>query len=225
MHKTNKKVVIFDLDGTILDTMGDIAAAVNYALAFYGYPERSVKEVQSFIGNGSLMLIRRALSKGSNDEFSDEFLREVRSRFRDEYATHMYDTTYPYEGITELIDELNGKGICCAVITNKDDRSAVPMIKRYFGNRFRLVRGVRADSERKPSPDLTLSVLKELGFTPDEAVFVGDGMADLNVSKNCNIDFIPVGYGYTDPERLYAESKKQPVSDVASLRSELLAYL
>lgn len=218
--KSNKKIVIFDLDGTIIDTIGDITAAVNRALAKYGYPPRRVDEVQSFLGNGSLVLMRRCLPNGGDDDFC----REVRRHFRAEYEAHMYDLTYPYEGIAELIDELNRKGVASAVITNKDDRCAVPMIKHYFGDRFGCVRGVRTDFDRKPNPEVTLSVVAGLGFTPDQALFVGDGMADLKVSENAGIDFIPVGYGYTDPERLFAECGKQPVADVASLRRELLKY-
>ncbi len=222
---SKKKAVIFDLDGTILDTIGDIAFAVNCALDFYGFPQRTREEVMGFIGNGSLMLIRRALSDENAEKYDDGFVKEVRARFREEYQNHMLDATYPYEGIAELVDELKALGISSAVVTNKDDRSAVPMIEHYFGNRFDLVRGIRADNERKPNPDLTLSVLSELGVTPEESLFVGDGMADLIVSKTCRIDYIPIGYGYTAPERLFAECQKNPVSDVASLRDEILKYL
>jgi len=225
LHKFKKKAVIFDLDGTILDTIGDIAYAVNSALEFYGFPHRTEEEVKGFIGNGSLMLIRRALSDENAEKFDDSFVKEVRAKFREEYQNHMLDKTYPYEGITELVDELKSMGILSAVVTNKDDGSAVPMIKHYFGNRFDFVRGVRSFNERKPNPDLTLSLLSEWGVTPDQAIFVGDGMADLLVSKACGIDYIPIGYGYTEPKRLFAECQKNPVCDVASLRDEILKYL
>ena len=214
----NKKVVIFDLDGTILDTIGDITAAVNRALAFYGYKGRTVDEITSYLGNGSLMLIRRALPNGG----SDEFCKEVRTRFRAEYESHMYDLTIPYEGAVELLSELASLGIKTAVVTNKDDRAAVPMIKHYFGDTVCRCRGVRADTDRKPSPDITLSVLDELGFTPDEALFVGDGMADLNVAKNCGIDYIPVGYGYTPSEKLFDECGITPVESISELREEIM---
>lgn len=215
-----KRVIIFDLDGTIIDTIGDIAAAVNRALASYGFPPRTVAEVQGFLGNGSLMLIRRSLPNGGDDDFC----REVRTRFRAEYEAGMYGITKPYEGIAELVDELNAKGAVSVVITNKDDRCAGPMIEHYFGKRFAYVRGVRTDYDRKPNPEVTLSALKELGFTPEQALFVGDGMADLNVARNAGIDFVPVGYGYTPPERLFAECGTQPLADVALLRRELLKY-
>lgn len=215
--KSNKKIVIFDLDGTILDTIADLATAVNYALSLYNNPQRTVDEVKSFIGNGSLMLIRRALQNGGDDEFC----KEVRNHFRAEYERRMLDQTVPYGGIAEIIDMLAEKGIASVVLTNKDDKNAVPMIKHYFGDRFALVRGVRADGERKPDPTVALSIIGQFGFTPDEAVIVGDGMADMNLAKNANIDFIPIGYGYTDPSRLLEGCGIQPVTDVESLRREL----
>lgn len=223
--KLKKKAVVFDLDGTILDTIGDIASAVNYALDAYGFKPRTKEEVISFIGNGSLMLIRRALGDESAEKYDDNFVKEVRARFREEYQKHMFDETYIYDGVSELVDELKEMGIVSVVVTNKDDRSAVPMIKHYFGDRFAYVRGVRADTERKPNPELTLSVLNELGIKPSEALFIGDGMADLKVSQNCGIDYIPIGYGYTSPERLFAECQKTPVSDVKSLREAIIEYL
>ena len=218
--KLNKKIIIFDLDGTVLDTISDIAAAVNYALRQYGNPERSVEEVKSFLGNGSLMLMRRSLKDGGDDELC----REVRTHFRAEYERCMLDRTVPYDGIAELVSELNAKGIVSGVLTNKDDKNAGPMIRHYFGDLFAFVRGVRTDLDRKPNPEVALSLLAEYGFSPDEALVVGDGMADLHVAKNASIDFIPIGYGYTPSERLFAECGKEPVADVQALRREILKY-
>lgn len=215
-----KKAILFDLDGTILDTIADIAAAVNRALDAYGYPPRTVAEVQSFLGNGSLMLIRRALPEGG----SDELCMELRARFREEYEADMYSNTKPYDGISGMLSELASKGAKLAVITNKDHRCAVPMIKHYFGEVMDICRGVTGDTDRKPNPDNTFSVLRELGVTPEEALFVGDGMPDLRVAENSGIDFVPVGYGYTPSDKLFSECGKEPVADVEALRRELLQY-
>lgn len=215
--KSNKKIIIFDLDGTILDTIGDITAAVNYALDVYGDPPRSVDEVKSFLGNGSLVLMRRALKNGGDDELC----KEVRTHFRAEYERCMLDKTKAYDGIAELVDWLNERGVVSVVLTNKDDKNAVPMIKHYFGDRFAFVRGVRTDTDRKPNPEVALSILEKFGFSPDEALVIGDGMADLNLAKNAGIDFLPIGYGYTDPSRLLEECGILPVADVESLRREL----
>lgn len=218
--KPNKKAVLFDLDGTVLDTISDIAAAVNRALAAFGFPQRTVDEVQSFLGNGSLMLIRRATGVFDNDEV----VLSVRSRFREEYEKGMCDLTKPYEGITELMAELSDRGIKTAVVTNKDHRNALPMIEHYFGKTVHICKGVTADGERKPNPETTLAVLSQLGVTADEAVFVGDGMADLQVSANAGVDFLPVGYGYTPAEKLFSECGKNPVPHVSALKRELFAY-
>lgn len=215
--KSNKKIIIFDLDGTILDTIGDITAAVNYALDVYGDPPRSVDEVKSFLGNGSLVLMRRSLKNGGDDELC----KEVRTHFRAEYERCMLDKTKAYDGIAELVDWLNERGVVSVVLTNKDDKNAVPMIKHYFGDRFAFVRGVRTDTDRKPNPEVALSILEKFGFSPDEALVIGDGMADLDLAKNAGIDFLPIGYGYTDPSRLLEECGSRPVTDVESLRREL----
>lgn len=219
--KSNKKIIIFDLDGTVLDTIGDITSAVNYALDVYGDPPRSVDEVRSFLGNGSLVLMRRSLKNGGDDELC----KEVRTHFRAEYERCMLDKTKAYDGIAELVDWLNEKGVVSVVLTNKDDKNAVPMIKHYFGDRFAFVRGVRTDTDRKPNPEVALSILEKFGFSPDEALVIGDGMADLNVAKNAGIDFLPIGYGYTDPSRLLEECGIRPVTDVESLRRELQKFL
>ncbi len=220
MKSLNKKVIIFDLDGTILDTIGDIAAAVNRALSALGYTERTVDEVQGFLGNGSLMLMRRALPEGA----SDELCLKLRELFRREYQKGMCDSTAPYEGIAELLNRLNAAGAVCAVVTNKDDKSAVPMVKHYFGNSFAYIRGVRGDTDRKPNPEVTLSVIRELGFTPEQALFVGDGIADCDVSQNAGIDYIPVGYGYTPSEKLLEKCGKSPCESVSALGVELMKY-
>lgn len=215
-----KKAVIFDLDGTILDTIKDIAAAVNRALVHFGHPKRTVAEVQSYLGNGSLMLIKRALP----EERDDEYCIQVRARFRREYDSDMYSNTVPYEGIAELLKELKDKGVKTAVVTNKDHKNACPMIEHYFGDLFDVCAGVTGDGDRKPNPEKTLSVLKEWGITPEEALFVGDGRPDYQVSVNSGIDFVPVGYGYTSSETLFSLCGKEASADVDALRRELLQY-
>ncbi len=220
MCAANKKAVIFDLDGTVIDTIEDIASALNRALTFFGYNQRSVEEVTSFLGNGSLMLMRRALDVWDNDELCFK----VRERFRQEYDEGMFNLTVPYEGIKELLSDLKEMGIHTAVVTNKDDKNAVPMIKHFFGDLIEITRGVRGDTDRKPNPDTTLWVLENFGVTPQQALFVGDGVADYEVSKNANIQFIPVSYGYSSRDKLYSLCGIEPVASVEELKKELLAY-
>lgn len=215
------KAVVFDLDGTLLDTVADLAGALCAALAAFGYPEHEANTVKSFLGNGSFMLVRRALPK----EAPDSEIEPVRARFREEYEKHMLDKTLPYKGIKELLAGLASRGIKTAVVTNKDDASAVRMIKSFFGGYVAVCRGVRADGERKPAPGVTLSVLGALGVEPKNAVFVGDGIADYETAKNCKIRFVPVGYGYTDPDILFEKSGIKPVADVDALGKELFSIL
>lgn len=220
MLSVNKKLVIFDLDGTIIDTIRDIAAAVNRASAEYGGPARTVAEIQSFLGNGSLVLMRRVLG----EDASDELCQAVRESFRKEYRNDMYSNTVPYEGIKELMAELKSRGAIIAVVTNKDHFCAVPMIEYYFGDLVQEVRGVTGDTDRKPNPENILLLLKKLGISAEEALIVGDGMADLNVSKNAEIEFVPVGYGYTKGEKLFANCGIEPCQTVAQLREKLISY-
>ncbi len=218
--KPNKKAVVFDLDGTVLDTIADIAAAVNRALVAFGFSERTVKEVQGFLGNGSLMLIKRATGVFDNEDLC----LKVRARFREEYEKDMCNLTKPYDGMCGLLSWLCEKGIKVAVVTNKDHRCAEPMIKHYFGDTVHICKGVGKDNERKPNPENTLWALEQLGVAPVDAIFVGDGMADLQVSQNAGIDFVPVGYGYTSPEKLFSECGINPAMDIPALTKVLSEY-
>lgn len=213
----NKKAVVFDLDGTILDTLSDLAAAVNRMLIKKGCPTHTDEVIKSFIGNGSFMLIKRALPSGA----SDEEILNSRDDFRKEYESDLFSNTKEFQGISEIFSELNAKGIKVIVITNKDDKSAQKMIDFYFGKMVDFCRGVRSDKDRKPNPELTLSALQKFGIKPEEALLVGDGIADAEVSKNCGIDYLPVGYGYTETERLFAVCGKRPLMTVAELKTEL----
>ncbi len=217
----NKKVLFFDLDGTIIDTIVDITAALNRALKAYGYGERTVSEVKSFLGNGSLMLCRRAMNVFDNDELCLEF----RSFYQNEYDSDMYSGTKPYDGILEILRELRDMGLKIVVLSNKDDRNVVPMIDYYFGDLVDISRGVRTDTDRKPNPEVTLSILESVGASVEEALFIGDGTADLQVSAACGMDFLPVGYGYFPVDVLEKESGKKAVMSVPELRDAILKYL
>lgn len=216
-----KKAVLFDLDGTVLDTIADIAAALNRALAAFGFKEKSVSQVQSYLGNGMLMLVRRATDFAAEDSLC----LQIRELFAKEYANDMYSNTVPYQGVPQLLCDLGAAGVKVGVITNKDHRCALPMIKHYFGNAVDGVRGVKTDTDRKPNPQNTLNLLEEWGISPKDAVFVGDGLPDIEVAKNSNIEILPVGYGYTAPDILLEKSGVRAVSDVKELRRELFAKI
>ncbi len=214
------KACIFDLDGTLLDTLGDLTAAVNRALEKSGLPSRSKAEVKSFIGNGALMLMSRA----SGLEPESAACRALRVSFAAEYAAGTFGTTVPYEGICELVADLASRGVKTAVVSNKDDSRTKALINRFFGKNVLLARGTLDESERKPDPAVTLDVIKSIGSAPSETVFIGDGRADFETARNAGLAFIPVGYGYTDPDVLKSLSGVEPVKDVSALYEKLKEF-
>ncbi len=215
------KAVIFDLDGTVLDTVGDIADALNLALAAFGYGEHTVERVKSFIGNGSYRLIRRALPESA----PESAVLAVRARYIKEYSNATAVKTAPYPQMAELLLELKEAGIKTAVLTNKDDLHAQGLVKSFFGDSVDICRGVREDSEKKPNPAPALSILKTFGVLPENALLVGDGLADYETAKNCGIAYIPVGYGYTPTEVLLCKCGTQPVTAVSELKNEIFSRL
>ena len=158
-------VVLFDLDGTLLYTLADIAAAVNGALREMRRPERTVTEIRSMVGNGAKTLITRALGAGQ-EALVDETLAVYASL----YAAHAQEHVTPYEGIPELLDALRERGIRTACITNKDHTDAAPMLQRFLGDRISHVEGRKPGRPAKPAPDAVYDALKALGAEPSRAL-------------------------------------------------------
>ena len=215
------KAILFDLDGTLLDTIGDLAAAVNASLSKNGFPERTVAEVKSFIGNGSLVLMSRAAGVPADGAQCALLRRDFISAYRASLCVF----TKPYPGMPELVGRLHSAGVKLAVVSNKDDDCVKKLISSFFGECFDAARGTLSQSERKPDPSVTLGVISSLGTEPRRCAFVGDGRADAAVSKNAGVPFIPVGYGYTDPEALLALSGVSPARDVNALSKALEVFL
>lgn len=188
------KAVIFDLDGTLLNTLGDLASSVNFALKSCGYPERTVAEVRAFIGNGVIKLMERATPDGiSREEFNRCF-----ESFRSHYLEHMYDTTKPYDGILPLLDALKAAGIKTSVVSNKLHSGVVGLCKDFFGNRLTCAFGVLDESERKPAPVNVFKALKEMNTETADCVYVGDSEVDIQTADNAGLDCIAVTWGYRD---------------------------
>ena len=216
------KAALFDLDGTLLDTLGDLTSALNRALAAQGFKNGYTRaDVNGFIGNGALVLVSRA--SGLPPE--SEECAKLRAAFTQEYKKDLFTHTRPYPGIPELIRELNARGVKTAVVSNKDDSCAVKIINRFFGGDIAFTRGVRAESERKPSPFIALEALKTLCTAPCDAVFIGDGITDAGTAKNAGVRFVPAGYGYTPPEVLRGFCGKDPAPDVQTLADHVFSAL
>lgn len=195
-----KKAVIFDLDGTLLNTLDDLADSTNYALSKFGYPTRTIEEVRQFVGNGVAKLIERAIPEGKNNSNFEKCL----SIFKENYAQNMYNRTVPYNGIIEMLSNLKSKGIKIAVVSNKFDLAVKELCKKYFEGFIDFAAGENEAQgiKKKPAPDTVLSVLNEFNFAPEDAVYVGDSDVDIMTAKNSKMPCISVTWGFRDEKFL-----------------------
>lgn len=191
---------IFDLDGTLLDTLGDLAASVNYALRSVGLPEHSIDDVRRFVGNGVRLLMVRAIEGGdSNPRFEEAY-----ATFRSHYMEHGLDTTQPYPGIMELLKELKARGKKIAVVSNKFYDATLELVKHFFGEYVSVAIGERENIRKKPAPDTVLEAMRMLGVDKEGAVYIGDSDVDFNTAKNVGIPCVSVLWGFRD--RKFLES-------------------
>lgn len=195
-----KKAVIFDLDGTLLNTLDDLADSTNYALSRFGYPTRTIDEVRQFVGNGVAKLIERAISEGKNNPNFEKCL----AIFKENYAQNMYNKTAPYNGIIEMLSNLKSKGIKIAVVSNKFDLAVKELCKKYFEGFIDFAAGENEAQgiRKKPAPDTVISVLNEFNFAPEDAVYVGDSDVDIMTAKNSKMPCISVTWGFRDEKFL-----------------------
>ena len=191
-------LIIFDLDGTLLDTLDDLAAAANHALSAFGFPARTRDEVRRFVGNGVAKLIERAVPEGTPDDVCARVLAE----FRSFYSGHLDVHTRPYEGITELLEALRAAGIRIAVNSNKPDAASKALIERHFGKLVDRVQGETAGVPKKPAPDGAQAVMAALDATPARTLYVGDGDADLMTAENAGLDCAWVSWGFRTAREL-----------------------
>lgn len=194
----NYKLAIFDLDGTILDTLQDLTNSVNYALKKSGYPERTVEEVRNFVGNGILRLIKLAVPSGTTEKDTEVVFND----FKLHYKQNSNVFTKPYNGITEVIKKIRSNGIKTAVVSNKADFAVQDLCKEYFPNLFDYAVGEKEGVLKKPAPDSVNTVLKTLGFKKTEAVYIGDSDVDIATAENANLDCITVTWGFRDEKFL-----------------------
>lgn len=208
------KLILFDLDGTLVDTMPDIAAAVNHALAAHGLSERTLEEIRMFIGDGAEMLIRRAC--GDVDE---EIAKLVSNDFMSYYWHHLYDFSKPYDGIYEAVSHLKAGGVLLAVVTNKPSVAAKPIIDKFFNGLFDVVLGVSEPCDRKPQPTQAINASEMLGVSLDEAIMIGDSGTDVETAKNACCKSCAVLWGYRSAEELAPFCPDMLVSSPSELKS------
>ncbi|MCD8039343.1 MAG: HAD-IA family hydrolase [Lachnospiraceae bacterium] len=191
------ETVIFDLDGTLLDTLEDLTDAVNHALAAFRLPRREIGEIRAFVGNGIRRLLIRAVPDGEeNPDFEAVF-----EEFKRYYAAHCSDRTRPYEGVLELLRELSERGIKTAIVSNKAD-FAVQTLKRQYFPQISVAVGDSDAMKRKPAPDSVFFAMDKCGAKKDTTVYVGDSEVDIQTAKNAGITCISALWGFRDRERL-----------------------
>ncbi|MBR1688794.1 MAG: HAD-IA family hydrolase [Prevotella sp.] len=198
----NYETYIFDLDGTLLNTLDDLAAATNYALRQHGMPVHSVNDVRRFVGNGVKKLMERAIPGGTeNPQFEDTL-----SLFRQYYMAHSLDTTRPYDGIVAVLEELKRRGRRLAVVSNKFDAATKELVRHFFGNAIEVAIGENeaAGVRKKPAPDTVEKAFRELGVGKDNAVYVGDSDVDIATARNSGLPCISVLWGFRDRDFLLA---------------------
>lgn len=189
-----KKLVIFDLDGTLLDTIADLAESANHALKQLGYPTRDVETIRTFVGNGVNKLLFRALP---DEEKTEENMMRMRTHFVPYYDAHNADLSAPYPGIVTLLEELQAKGLRMAVASNKYQEATVKLVKHYFPMiDFVEVLGQREGINVKPDPTIVFDILKKAGVSKEETLYVGDSGVDMQTAINAGVDAIGVTWGF-----------------------------
>ena len=197
--KTQKfKTFIFDLDGTLLNTLNDLAASTNHALLTNGMAERSIDEVRQFVGNGVRLLIERAVEPGTDKATIDRVFAD----FKTHYMHHSLDTTRPYDGIMDMLHELRHRGIRIAVVSNKLYAATRELCHHFFADTVEVAIGEKEGIRRKPSPDTVIEAMLELGVDKADAVYVGDSDVDIATAKNCGMPCISVLWGFRDKDFL-----------------------
>ena len=193
-----KHAVIFDLDGTLLNTLGDLRAATNHALEVRGLPPHSMEEIRQFIGNGIRLLICRAMPEGTPEAEIDAALDD----FKAYYAAHIHDRTVPYDGIPQLLTALRKRGIKVAVLSNKIDSAAQQLIEYFFPGKTDVVFGEHVGVPRKPDPTSCRMVMQRLGVQPEQVLYVGDSGTDMQTAKNAGLYAVGVTWGFRSKEVL-----------------------
>ena len=189
---------IFDLDGTLLNTLGDLCASCNYALKHMGFPTRTIDEVRRFVGNGVAKLIERAVPEGTPSDVTAETL----AVFRKHYLDHGLDTTRPYDGITEMLEELKRRGKRIAVVSNKFNDATRQLCAHFFPTTVEVAIGETSTIRKKPAPDTVMEAIRQLGVDTDGAVYVGDSDVDIMTARNCDMPCISVLWGFRDKDFL-----------------------
>lgn len=216
-------IAVFDLDGTLLDTLDDLTDAVNEALFRFNFPARTRDEVRSFVGNGVERLVRLSVPEGTDEDT----LIACLSVFKEMYAAGCDRHTQPYPGILSLLDELRACGVRVAVVSNKFDAAVKALCARYFGDRVEVAVGERATVRKKPAPDTVFEALAALGVSSEKkhsvrAVYIGDSDVDILTARAADMPCLSVTWGFRDAAFLKESGATVLVDDADELRAAIL---
>lgn len=211
-------LAIFDLDGTILNTLDDLANAVNYALELHGFPARTIEEVRRFVGNGVANLISRAVPAGTDEAECAAVLTDFKARYR----KHVNDLTRPYPGIPELLKALRDAGMKVGVNSNKFDLALQNLCRIHFDGLYDLAAGECETTPKKPDPTAAKRMMAELRVSPERTIYIGDSAVDLETAKNAGIDGAWVSWGFRRREEMQGIEAANTFDSVAELKAFLL---
>lgn len=214
------KAVLFDLDGTLADTLTDLATSANYALAHFGFPTHETEKYKYFVGNGMSVLVSRILPEDKRDDKTHATVKKV---FLSHYGAHYADNTRAYSGVPEVVAALKEKGIKVAVVTNKAHEAAIKVLEKLYPNTFDVICGQRDGIPTKPAPDMPLSVMAKLGVKPEECAFVGDSGPDAATGVNCGATPIGVLWGFRTADELRENGAKYLAATPEELLSVILS--
>ena len=217
MRTSKIEAVIFDLDGTLLNTLYDLTDSVNFALEKYGMPQRSIEEIRAFVGNGLRNLMTQAVPDGEENPVFEELFEF----FREYYKMHCNVKTAPYEGIPELLRELKKQGVQMAIVSNKIDSGVKELNEIHFSEYVQVAIGEREGIARKPEPDSVIEALRILGIEKEKAVYVGDSDVDIYTARNAQVQCVAVTWGFRDEAFLKSHGAELMIHNPL----ELLEYL
>ena len=213
------RYVVFDLDGTLLNTLQDLADAANFVCRSFGWPEHSLDEYRYFVGNGIPKLCERFSPESCRDAASQA---EALRRFDRRYAAHKQDATAPYPGVPEMLAALAEAGVTCGVLTNKADGFARAVLEHYFPGRFAFVQGALPGVPVKPDPAALFRLLERMGAQADAALFVGDSDVDIHTAHNARLPGAGVLWGFRTRAELAAAGAEALFEDPAALTDYIL---
>lgn len=217
MKAKKYNAVIFDLDGTLLNTLEDLLLSVNFALKAFGMPERTLEEVRHFVGNGVLRLVELSVPQGKeNPMFEEVFLK-----FKEYYGEHCNDKTGLYPGIKQLLEDLKKEDFQMAIVSNKYYEGVQALKEQYFKDYLSVAIGEKEGIRKKPAPDTVLAALEQLGISKENAVYVGDSEVDIATAANTGMDCITVTWGFRTRE----EQEQAGAKVFADEPMEIMEYL